>query len=283
MDILVIGATSVIGKSVCAHLLSQGLLVKQAGRKDADIKFDLTEWNEIIGIQERFDTVLHFAAEFSSATDQDLMRTELTNAVGTLKACILANQAGAKHFVLISTISASYEPDDPYYGIYGLSKRHGEELAKLYCEKNSIKLTILRLSQVYDDCSDARHHQNLFYLIADRAQFGEEVVIYGTHDAQRNYIHISDVTEIVSRVVLLGVAGYFTCAHPSFVRISDMARCAFSAFEQDPQIRFLTDKPDMVDLPQITDFSIYERVGYSPLINIDEGYIRIKNYREMYA
>ncbi|CAM5188580.1 hypothetical protein CDEF62S_04709 [Castellaniella defragrans] len=174
MRILIIGAGSVIGRSIAARL-SEESEVNFAGRRNADFFCDLTMWQHLPEISGVFDAVVHVAADFGGEHDRDWARAEVVNSAGTLSACALARQAKAKHFVLMSSISATYGPGDPYYGVYALSKRHGEEMAQAYCAVHGLGLTILRPSQVYDDRGDCRRHQELFYMMADHAQADQEI------------------------------------------------------------------------------------------------------------
>lgn len=269
-----------IGQALATRLTAEGMTVKCAGRQGADVFFDLTQWHDLPQIQESFDIVVHAAADFGGADDQHVIRAELVNATGTLAVCALARQVQAKQLVLLSSLSATYQPGDAHFGIYALSKHHGEELACWYCEGRALGLTILRPSQVVDDQGVGRRHQNLFYTIADRAQAGDDILFHGTHDAQRNYIHLDDLVEVMFRVIQQRCLGEFVCAHPRSIRLSELARAAYAAYGVDREGRFLPDKPALADLPEIHDFRIYELIGYSPHIDIEEGYRRIRACRE---
>ncbi len=279
MSVLIVGSTSVIGRAIAARLEAR-CVVKTAGRREADFHFDLSRWQELPAVSESFDVVVHVAADFGGEGDPDMVRAEVVNAAGTLSACALARQVGARHFVLMSSIFATYRAGDPYYGIYALSKRHGEDVARLHCAAGGMDLTILRPSQVYDDRGDCRRHQGLFYMMADRAQAGEEITLYGAHDARRNYIHLDDLAETVARVVDQRCIGEYACAHPRSVRLGEMAQAAFAAFDQDRQARFLPDKPALSDLPEIDDFALYDRIDFWPRIDVAQGYRRIRACRE---
>lgn len=283
MKVLIIGSTSVIGKALGRHLSEQGIEVKFAGRKQADIAFDLTAWQEKATTSQVFDVVVHVAADFGGYTARDFIRAELVNGVGTLAACALAYEVRAAHFIFLSSISASYQAGDPYYGIYALTKRHGEEVAHYFCSERDIALTILRPSQVYDDVGRCRRHQEFFYLVADQAQAGQDIQLFGSYDASRNYLHLSDLLETITRVVRGRHEGAFTCAHPTDVSISELANTALKVFSAGGKVKFVANKPDMEDLPQKGDAALYELIDYWPSVDIEQGYQRIKRYREANA
>lgn len=279
MKSLVIGSTSVIGKAI-ARQLSRFGQVKLAGRREADLVFDLSSQVPCVW-DGRFDVVVLAAADFGGGQPDDLVRAELVNSVGTLAACRLAEQCGASHFILLSSQSAGYQPTDPYFGSYSLSKRHAEEVASLYCQERGMALTILRISQVYDEAEQCRPHQPLLYAIADKAQAGRAVELYGSNDARRNYLHLSDLAEVCARLAQRGIAGMFNCGHLESPRLSEIAQAAFEAFGTPPDIRFLPEKSDIPDLPPFDRaHELYERIGFAPQIDIRRGFELMRAHRE---
>ena len=279
MRTLLIGGTSSIGQSIAEKMAPLGQVVS-AGRRESDVLFDLTHWDSTPVIDESYDVVIHVAADFAGPTTEDFIRAELSNVVGTLSVCRLAERCGAKHLVLMSSISATYGPGDAYYGAYALSKRHAEEVAFLFCAERGLPLTILRPTQVYDTKGKCQRHQPLLYLMADKAQAGEDIFIYGSHDAQRNYLHLDDLAEICNRIVKTRLVGTFDCTHPHSPKMSEVAHAAFSAFSRGGQVLFQQNKPNLVDLPSPVLNSCYEAIDFYPQVDIRQGFERIKQFRE---
>jgi nucleoside-diphosphate-sugar epimerase len=253
--------------------------VKFAGRQNADFFCDLTHWDAKPTVTESFDVVVHVAADFGGTTPEDFVRAELVNAVGTLSVCRLAEACNAKHLILLSSIFATYKPGDPYYGIYALSKKHAEEAALLFCSERALALTVLRPSQVYDAQGTCRKHQPLLYSMADKAQAGQNIYLYGTHDPLRNYLYLEDLAKVCSRIVETGITGVFDCMHPQNPRLSEVATAALSAFANGGSVHFQADKPNLQDLPPATSLSLYEKIGFYPLVDIKQGFERIRQFR----
>jgi nucleoside-diphosphate-sugar epimerase len=279
MKILMVGATSAIGLGIAASLRSHGE-VRLAGRRGADFQFELSQWERQPEINEAFDVVIHVAADFGGDTNDDFVRAEVVNAAGTLSVCRLAQHVQAKHFVLMSSIFAAYGQGDPYFGIYALSKRHSEEVAGFFCAERGLPLTVLRPSQVYDAAGECRRHQALLYIMADRAEAGQDINLYGMHDASRNYIYLDDLAEVCCRVVEGTHTGTFALSHPKSVKLSEMANAAFDAFGKGGGLYFMADKPDQADLPTIDDDTLYRQIDYWPKVDIGEGFRRINDFRE---
>ncbi|MGN8344666.1 NAD-dependent epimerase/dehydratase family protein [Pseudomonas sp. SMV71] len=279
MRSLVIGSTSVIGQAVARSLSRHGQ-VRLAGRRDADIAFDLSA-QVPVACDERFDVVVLAAADFGGRQPNELVRAELVNSVGTLAACRLAEQCGARHFILLSSRSACDQVTDPYFGIYSLSKRHAEEVASLYCRERGMGLSILRISQVYGSDEQCRSHQPLLYAIADKAQSGQAVELYGRNDARRNYLHLNDLAELCARVATQGITGLFNCGHSQSPRLSEIAQAAFEAFGKPLDVRFLAEKNDIPDLPPFDDLqALHEQTGFTPRIDIRQGFELMRAHRE---
>ncbi|MDY0884069.1 NAD-dependent epimerase/dehydratase family protein [Dongia soli] len=279
METLVIGSTSTIGRAIAEACAEFGP-VEMAGRRQADVFVDLSESNAVPAIDTTYDVVIHAAADFGGAADADIVRAEQVNAIGTLMACRAARTARARHFILISSISAEYLEDHHYFDIYALSKRHSEDLAAFYCRRYNINITILRPTQIYDEADNCSKHQPLFYTIVDRAFVGDDVHIYGTRDTRRNYLFIGDLAFTVSQVAKQSITGTFACAHPDTPSSTEIASTAFDVFKRGGCVRFLADKNDIPHTPSPTDFEIYKRIGYWPTVNLREGLTRIRDFRE---
>lgn len=280
MRSLLIGSTSVIGQAIAARLATLGE-VRTAGRREADFPFDLERSDNPPFDGGHFDTVVVVAAAFGGTSSEALIQAEQVNAVGTLRACELAAQSGVRHLILVSSVFAGFTADDPHYNIYSLSKRHSEELAQLFCKQREIALTILRPSQVYDAAGACRKHQGLLYLIAETARAGKTVQLYGKNDAQRNYLFLDDLAEIVKRVAQRTVIGRFDCVHPQSPRLSEIAEAAFAACARSADIRFLRDKPDIADMPAMqADAQLHQAIDYWPATDIRTGLHLMQAHQE---
>ena len=276
--IVVIGGTS----SLAQHLmpvLSKDNVVISMGRKNCDIHCDLLEKTDSFALPENADVVVHIAASFEGNTDEEIIKTEETNALGTLKVCMSVYKAKVKHLIVISSLSAVLDENSLYYNIYSISKRHSEELAVYYCSHKKIPLTILRPSQIYDEKGCFRKHQPLLYLMADNAQLGKDINIYGSNDALRNYIHVEDMVEIITRTIKTGCTGVYSCTNPKDVKLSDVAQGALSVFNKGGKIVFLNNKKDIPDNVFYNDTVLYEKIKFYPQIDLIAGMKKIYHYR----
>jgi nucleoside-diphosphate-sugar epimerase len=279
MKILLVGGTSSLSRSLIP-ILSNFSEITTAGRTGCDLRIDLSESSSEYLLPAGIDVLIHTAASFRGKSETEILEVEKVNVLGTIKLCLAAIQAKVKHFVFISSIFATLDDSSEFYSIYSLSKRHAEEMTKFICLKNSLPLTILRPSQIYGNEDYFRRNQPFLYSIIDRAQKGEAITIFGSHDPLRNFIHINDLNMIIAEVIKKKVVGTYSCAQTNDVTFSEIANAAFSAFNQDAKISFDEDKTDILDNIFEKDNSLYRLIDYYPQISIEEGMKAIANYRK---
>lgn len=273
MKILVVGGTSTLAQ-VLHPVLASFAEVITAGRSGCDVALDLSWPDERFSLPPGLDAVVHLAANFGGKDFGAILGAEEVNVLGALKLSHACARAGVRHLVQISTIFAGLAEDSPFYSIYSLSKRHAEEVVRLYCRSASLPLAIVRPAQIYGEGEAFRRHQPFLYSIIDRAQRGEDIVFYGGNDALRNLIHAEDVAEIIARVVRQRVEGTFNCPSPNNVRYSEIAVAAIAAFGSSSTIRFDVEKPDIHDNAFAADDALYRLLGYFPRISLAQGVAR---------
>jgi UDP-glucose 4-epimerase len=273
MKILLVGGNSTLALALRPALAAFADVVT-AGRSGCDVMLDLAWPVARFELPTGLDTVIHLGASFGGQDVDAMLAAEEVNVQGALKLAHACKRAGVGHLVQISSIFAGLRDDSPFFNVYALSKRQGEELTQLYCRGAGLPLTILRPSQMKGDGESHRKHQPILYSLLDRAQRGEDIVLYGSNDAQRNFIHVDDVAEIIARTVRQRIEGLYTCANPVNVRFSEMAAAAVSAFGSTSTVRFDPSKADIADNAFAADESLYQRIGYFPTLSMSQGMAR---------
>jgi len=280
MDSLVIGSTSVIGNAIVDDLAALGSVLT-AGRRDADVQLDLSVTDPLPVIDRQFDAVVLVAADFGGPTDEDLIRATQVNVLGSITAARIAVSVQAKHFVLISSIAAGYQPGDDYFSAYSLTKSQSEQAISFYCAERGMDVSIIRPSGVFDSEGRCRTHQRLFYGIVDCARTGTDFTIAGSADPLRNYVHVSDVAGLVAGLISRTEVGTFVCAQRESLPISAIAETAFAVFGNGGRVRFDASKPDIAELPPIAESA--GSTIWAPSISIEDGLRRIREYEERTA
>lgn len=280
MKVLIIGSTSFVGKALGESLLSKGHYVKFAGRSSSDISIDLTTDDYVSIINESFDAVVLAAADFGGNTAEDIVRAEMVNAIGVIRACKLCELVNAKHLLVLSTVFSHFHKEHGYYNTYSISKRHGEELAAYYCKNTNLNLTIVRPSMIFDSKGEARKHQAFLYTILDKVIAGEDITIYGARAPLRNYIHIDDLVETLKIVVENKIFGEFDCVSPHTFSMTEIIELAFSVWGKKSKVVFLPEMSDLPDLDFAFDQDLASQTNYIPKVGFEEAFVRYKKYLE---
>ena len=273
MKILLTGGHSSLAQ-VLHPVLTSVAEVLTAGRNGCDVELDLAWPAGRFELPAGLDAVIHLAANFGGQDFESMLAAEEVNALGALKLAHACFSAGVGQLVQVSSIFAGLGEGTPFYNSYSLSKRHAEELTRLYCHNTGLPLAILRPAQLYGEGEAFRRHQPFLYALLDRAQRGEDIVLYGSNDARRNFIHVADVAEVIARVVRQRIEGCYDCVSLSNVRFSEIAAAAVAAFGCASAVSFDVTKPDIPDNAFAVNDSLYRRIGYFPQISLAQGLAR---------
>jgi nucleoside-diphosphate-sugar epimerase len=269
MKILIVGGTSSLAKAL-KPVLSEFAEVITAGRKGVcDVYLDLSDEVEKINLPKGIDVVINAAASFGGEKFEDMYQAENVNVLGVLKLCHACSNAQVKHLVLVSSI------------LYTLSKKHSDEIAQLYCSTHGLPLMILRPSQFYGTGEKQHTHQPFFSTIIDHAANNEDILIYGSNDALRNFIHVEDVANIVALVIQHKIEGTYSCMYTENVSYSEIAGAAIKAFGSKSTVKFIKNQADIPNNIFEPDVSLYHLIGYFPQISISLGMQKEAAYRKI--
>lgn len=270
MKILLVGATSSLALAL-KPLLGEFAEVVTAGRSGCDVQLDLTDPVEAINIARGFDSVINAAAHFGGKRAEDMIAAENVNVLGTLKLCQACTQAAVDQLVQVSTIFVGLDPASPFYSVYALSKKHADEVAHLYAASFGLPLLTIRPAQLYGVGEAYRKNQPFLYSIMDKAQQNQDIVIYGSNDALRNFIHVEDVAMAIAMAVRHKLVGSYDCVYPENVRYTQIANAAIAAFGSSSRVSFAPEQPDVPDNAFAPDDALYQAIGYFPQVSIVAG------------
>lgn len=277
MKVLIVGGKSSVAHAL-APLLAQADEVITVGRQGCDIHLDLSESTSAFCFPKMIDVVVHTAASYGGPTPEAMVQAAAINALGTLKVCQASLQAGARYVLLLSTIYAPLAEGDRHYSIYSLSKRHAEELALFFCRSAGLPLGILRPAPLYGEAESFRRHQPLLYTMAEQAKRGEDLRLYGTRDALRNYLHVDDLARVIVLCLRKRLEGVYSCCHPENVHLSTIAAALVSAFGSTSRVLFDPQQQNQPDNIFPADNRLYDAIGYAPEVSIQAGMGRIATW-----
>lgn len=270
MKILLMGGRGALARAL-APALAPFADVLTAGRTACDIELDLAWPLDRLRLPKGIDLVINLAAHFGGKDFDSLCAAENINALGSLKLCHAARNAGAGHFIQISSTSACLDRQSAYYGAYALSKRHGDELLELHSVTEQFPCAILRPSQLYSTDDGFRKHQPFLYGTLDKALRNEDIVIQGSRDARRNYLHANDLCRLITSVIDQRLTGTYACTAPEDTSLLEIATLLVESAESTSNIRFDKTMPDIPDNIFPFDDTLYRMTGNHPTICLAEG------------
>lgn len=166
---------------------------------------------------------------------------------------------------------------------YGISKELIEKYIFLYHHMYGLDYRIIRLANPYGTKVKKNQKQGLIPIFIDKIMKNEPVVVFGTGEKVRDYIHIDDAIAAVfavekyegeRKVFNVGVGE----GH-SILQILDMIvrelDCPY------PQIEFIPDRKCDVEYNVLDNRCIIEETGWSPSISLKQGiHMMIENMNE---
>lgn len=255
--VAIIAPTSVVARNYIMHLGNR-YDVLTVGRRNSNIIFDLAKDEELV-LPKGIDVVINFAGVLHADSDEEIQNMVATNVLAIVKICEAARKAGVRHIILISTINAALSKTSHYYGYYALTKRQGEELASLYCRRMGIKLCIIRPSQIFGPDPEYGKIQVLFYAMIKSALRNQPIFIYGSHDAERNYIFSENLFRVIDEAIDRESEDFIEVISPENVTLSEVAKTIVKTVGSSSEIFFQKDKNDIKDNAFFTDINIFEK------------------------
>jgi nucleoside-diphosphate-sugar epimerase len=267
MKIIILGSTSFIAHYLKNLLHNNHHEVLLAGRKQADIYIDIST-DEILSKVPMADALIHCASSFGSNNFLDSKANYMTNVVGMFTVVKLAMKANCRQIINLSSVSAEHQTINELNS-YGLTKLHGEMLLSWLAEQNSLQVTTLRCSQIYDYAGLAKKHQPFLYFIINEIINYRKITLYGKEDPMRNYLHVNDLCKIILGCLEKNIIGNYGCIHPDSYKITELLAIVYNALQIEPDFEFDCSRPDLPNfkLPSYHN-SILELCNYQDPITL---------------
>jgi dTDP-glucose 4,6-dehydratase len=255
--------------------------LKEVSGKIAFVKADITCAKKMTAIVRRVrpDIIVHFAAE--THVDRSIQNAHpflSTNVGGTLSMLEAGRAVGIKKFVHISTDevygdiergffkeTSPFAPNSPY----AASKAAADLLVRSYVRTYGFPAVTVRPSNNYGPW---QYPEKLIPVIILKALNDERVPVYARGLNRREWLHVSDCSRAVWRVVEKGVIGEaYNVGSGQERKNIDTVRAVLRALGKSASlIQFVKDRPGH-DVRYALDFSKVRRLGWEPRVGFDDG------------
>lgn len=207
-DFLVTGASGFLGRHIVNYLKSDGHMVHSLGRTGTlDIVCDIG--GQIPVFEKRyFEVVVHAAGKAHSHPRSDTEKEDFfkVNLQGTINLCkaLETTRRLPESFIFISSVSVYgretgelITEDHPLLGntAYAESKIKAEAFLTDWCNKNSVRLSILRLPLVVGKNAPG----NLMKMI--NAIKSHRFFYIASHNPRKSMVSAADIAEIIPLVI----------------------------------------------------------------------------------
>ena len=280
MKILVTGGAGFIGSNIIKKLLTSeneihsldnyttGLNTNEV----AGCKYWHGDIQHINTMDKDFDVVYHMAAiariQPSFERPADYIETNFNGTYEVVKFC-------TEYGIPLVYAGSSSKHSGRFKNPYTFSKDIGEDIVKLYQEHFNLKASIARFYNVYG-CNQLLEggYTTLIGRWINNLTKGIACEIYGDGEKRRDFTHVDDIVDALTRIVNQGKYGYeFELGRGENFSVNEIA----TAFGIEPLYR--EDKPGEAKITLNTDTTAREILGWNPQKNI-VSYIKSKEWKE---
>ncbi|MCQ2521377.1 MAG: NAD(P)-dependent oxidoreductase [Lachnospiraceae bacterium] len=295
-NVIVTGATSMIGIATIKALILHGVRIFAISRKDSKrrcalptselityIECDLDSLGKI-NFEEACDTLFHFGWGFTDRTTRDNPYLQLKNVQYTLDAVELAKRSGCKVFIGAGS-QAEYgfqnnlideNAQERPTVCYGITKLAAGKLARKLCEQYEMLCIWTRIFSVYG-VNDSDNVMTSYavnqFLKGEKAYFSKGLQIwnYLFEEDAGNYFYA--IGENAKESMILNVAGCENKPLREFVQ--EMVK----ALGKDFQYEFSDEESASYNGIEPCINKLESLTGYVPTVSFEEGIKRILERR----
>jgi UDP-glucose 4-epimerase len=296
MKCVVLGGGGFLGSHACDVLLSQGCRVRvfekqYVGKENIHHAISDIEWTEgdftneahVLEAVQGMDYIIHaIGTTLPKDSNENPVYDISSNVISTLHLLEAAKEAGVKKIIFFSSGGTVYgipqripisedHPTDPISS-YGIQKLTIEKYLKLYHYLHGLDYAIMRMSNPYGERQRPVASQGAVAVFLYKALKGEPVEIWGDGSVTRDYIHVSDVADVIPLLLRYeGKNKLFNIGSGRGLSLLDLINTFERVIGRPIDVCFAPARA--FDVPvNILDNSLAQReLKWTPRIDLDEG------------
>lgn len=291
MKLVITGSSGQLGSYLVEHFSATNEVIGLDNRKNQfreaagfSRKVDIATTKALRKFISDADWVIHSAAQVSveNSLNDPLFDAE-NNVLGTVNLLWNSHRCNVKNFLYISSAAvygspievpiAENHPTIPM-SPYGASKLCGETYVRAFSEAFKLNGTIIRPFNFYSPRADPKSpYSGVITRFTSRAKEGKSLVIEGDGAQTRDFVHISDVVQMIDLITRTSsaVGKTFNSGTGRQYSISQLADFVISLSSNELDIEHAPPRPGDIK-HSFADISLSrDLLGYSPKINLAEG------------
>ena len=295
MRILVTGGAGFIGSHVVDALIQAGHAVAVAddlstGKREnlnpraTFHQLDIRIFEALTRLWEKEHPhyVVHCAAQVSvNHSVAEPLQDAQINILGSINLLECCRCFGLQKFVYVSTGGALYgeprylpcdeaHPIDPL-SPYGASKHAVEHYLYLYRQNFGLNYTVLRCANVYGPRQDPFGEAGVVAIFTQRMLHGEQVVIFGSGEQQRDFVYVADVARACLLALEQGDGALVNIGMGAGTSVNQIYRRLKSLTTYPLDARYDPPRPSEPFQVWLEAQKAKEVLGWEPEVSLDEG------------
>ncbi|CAM4060016.1 NAD-dependent epimerase/dehydratase family protein [Paenibacillus alkaliterrae] len=231
----------------------------------------------------RFDVVIHLAAQVSVATSMENPRQDTkSNVLGLSNMLVLSHKYGVKKFIFASSAavyglndqlplqeSAQRDPISPY----GINKMIGEIYCAKWHEIYALETLCFRFSNVYGPRQDSLGEGGVVSIFMDRTTKGQELTIYGDGGQTRDFIYVEDVADAIYRASYSDLTGVYNLSTNTESSVNDLIE-ALRGLHGTASVSYRDFRQGDIYRSALDNSRIGNDLDWAPKYDLQEGLYR---------
>lgn len=280
MNILVVGASGLVGNSVCQEFLINNFTVTGlVFKKNALI--DHINYNEISInllseplsiISNKFDLVIHCAAIIPNGnlSDEELFDNNQSIDKNVFLFCETHNIP----LIYFSTVffyneekTGSIDENCPIrkdLSGYYLSKRTSED----YLINSNITSTIFRLSSPYGDLGK---QENVMKFFEFRIKNNLSITLYGKGEREQNFIHVEDISKASFLAYINNIVGIYNLNYKKSYSMYELALIIKKHYKSTSEFIYDNEKADFKVNVNFNNLKLKNTFNWEPQYDLFQG------------
>ena len=300
MKVLITGGSGFLGRHLQDRFATSPNIFHSISSSDCDLRNQSAV--QAFFLENQFTHIIHLAASVGGigANQKNPGKFCYENLMMGCNVIETARLTKIKKVVCVGTVCSypkfckvPFLEDDLWNGYpeetnapYGVAKKALLELLRGYKAQYGMDYTFLIPVNMYGEFDNFDHNSShvipalVDKIIKAKRLFKDDIKVWGTGNATREFVHASDVAECVARALETDTGPEpINVGSGEEISIKDLVDKIAQKVGWDGNIKYETDKPDGQPRRLISSKRAFDKLNYLPEINLDEGLLRLVKWR----